>query len=138
MVVSVGLLAGFGLVIATAFQSINLAGRIFPVTVSIFGGALCALIAWLALRSKEDPPVEELAHVWIAALAILAIPYFGLTVSSMAMAAGMLVAGGARIHRAILAALVFGALQFALLGWLFDIVVEREIIGRLAWRLLGF
>ncbi|MCC6983506.1 MAG: tripartite tricarboxylate transporter permease [Bauldia sp.] len=133
-----GLLVGFGVVILTAFRSINLAGRTFPVAVSIFGAALCALIAWLAFRSKDDPPVEELAHVWIAAIAILAIPYFGLTVSSMAMAVAMLIAGGANIYKSILAALAFGALQFTLLAWLFDIVVEREIIGRFAWRFLGF
>jgi hypothetical protein len=50
----------------------------------------------------------------------------------------MLLAGGARLHKAIAAALVFGALQLALLAWLFDIVVEREIIGRFASRFFGF
>lgn len=138
LAVSGGLFAAFAVIVVTAFMSINVAGRTFPVAISLLGAGLCVVLALIAARSKESPPAEALSHVLITALAIAAIPYVGLFVSSFVMAVWMLVAGGARVHRALLAALVFVALQFAFLNWLFDIVVEREIIGRIAWRMLGF
>lgn len=138
LAISGGLLAGFAIIIATAFTTINMAGRLFPIAISLFGAVLCAVLGWTAFRSKENPPAETLSHIWITCLAIVAIPYIGLIVSSMLMAVGMLLAGGVKLWRALVAALVFGAIQLAFLNWLFDIVVEREIIGRIAWRMLGF
>ena len=44
---------------------------------------------------------------------------------------------GVSLRQAIVVAIAFCALQLLLLVQVFDIAVEREILGRAAWALLG-
>ena len=40
--------------------------------------------------------------------------------------------------RAVAVGLALGAAQWAVLSLVFDVLIEREIVGRLGWYLLGY
>jgi TctA family transporter len=138
IVLSLGLIAGFAIVIVAAQLTINPAGRVVPIAVSVIGAALCLVILLMAIRGPEDPPIDQLRYGWMVAIFILLTPFLGLIVCSIGLGLGMMLAGGVSLRNSVLTSVAFGGLQLLLLATIFDIVVEREIIGRLAWYLLGF
>jgi hypothetical protein len=136
--VSGGLALFFLTAIAVAAATIDGPGKIAPIAVGIFGTALTALIMVIALGARDAPPAEPISHVALFALFIGLTPLVGLPVAAVGFITAVLTAIGIGAGRAFLVALIFGLLQSAMLSALFDVLVEREIIGRIAWDLLGY
>jgi TctA family transporter len=75
-------------------------------------------------------------HGWLVGGFLLANPLIGLTASSAIFLAVMLHALRARILYIATALLVLMGLQLLLLSLVFDIGIERDILGRVLWWLL--
>jgi hypothetical protein len=136
--VSAGLGLLFLLAVLVAAATIDGPGKLAPMAIGVFGTALTALILVIALRARDAPPMEPIHHVFLFALFIALTPLIGLPVAAVGFVTAVLMAIGIGGGRALLLALTFGLLQSALLAALFDVLVEREIIGRIAWDLLGY
>jgi hypothetical protein len=74
----------------------------------------------------------------LVALLTIATPLVGLPVASFVFAAVLLRRAGMAAVGAVLAALALCIVQLVLLGAVFDVLVEREVVGRIAWALLGY
>lgn len=74
---------------------------------------------------------------WLVGGFLIANPLIGLTASSAIFLLLMLHALRIRLAPAIVATAAFIALQFLLLSIAFDIAIERDIVGRTAWWILG-
>jgi TctA family transporter len=110
-----------------------------PMAISAFGLVLCLAIAMVALRRGgiEDGQ-ENMLNVGLAGLLVLSTPIIGLIPASVAFIAAFLKRSGLRLRSAIAVALAIGGLQVLLLATVFDVLVERELIGRIAWWSLGY
>jgi putative tricarboxylic transport membrane protein len=104
-----------------------------PTGVSVFGAALCAVMLVLAARTRESPPADPIKHVAAFALFLAATPFVGLIVASFFFCLYVLREIGIGTRQALLSALLYCALQSLLLFSLFDLIAEKEIIGRIAW-----
>jgi TctA family transporter len=130
-----------GFFLATFLLSVPLSLRsgIVPMVISIFSVALCLLIAFAAIKEGEPADsIEEIRHVGLSGLFIVLTPIVGLTVSTFAYVTSALLRSGIKLHHAAITALILSALQLGLLSSVFDVLVEREIVGRVAWSLLGY
>jgi TctA family transporter len=106
--------------------------------ISVVGLLLSAAIL-LKPAVSPDPPGGDgsLRYGWLVGGFLVANPLIGLTASSGLFLMLMLQALRIRLAPALLATLAFLALQFLLLSIAFDIAVERDILGRAAWWILG-
>jgi putative tricarboxylic transport membrane protein len=136
--VSAGLMLFFAATIVTAFATINSDGRLPPVFVSLAAAGLCAFMFVVAWRTTDAPPPEPIRHAGALALFFLTTPVVGVIVSSFGFCAFLLRSIGVAMQKALLLALVFCALQALLLHALFDVAIEKEIIGRIAYWYLGY
>jgi putative tricarboxylic transport membrane protein len=110
-----------------------------PLAASLVGLAFCGLIAWNAMVGSEPAPGDEtIHHVGTAVLLLLATPIVGLPVATFGFAAVLLWRAGISLRATVLSALVLCAVQLTILGMVFDVLVERDIIGRIAWAALGY
>ena len=69
---------------------------------------------------------------------LAAIPFIGLIAASVLFVAAVLVLDNVAWPRAAMTGLALGAIQWAVLSMVFDVLIEREIIGRVGWYLLGY
>jgi hypothetical protein len=101
-------------------------------------GALLSLAILVVFLFKPQPGngPEPFSHVGLFAIFLLATPLTGLFVSSFAFVGAVLWRSGVRPGRSVTAAAVFVALQFAILALVFDVAIEKEIVGRVAWALM--
>jgi hypothetical protein len=106
---------------------------------SAVASVVCVLIALTALKAPEPAASDEtIRHVGLVVLLLLATPVVGLPVATMVFAAILLRRAGIGLFSAVAAALVLTVVEVVLLETVFDVLVEREIIGRIAWLLLGY
>jgi hypothetical protein len=104
-------------------------------------GAVCGIgIAMIApsiwrLRVRRDPdnPAEPLKHVGATLAFLVATPFLGILPSSAVYLLAVLCRTGMGLSSAALFAIPFVVAQFVLLAIVFDIAVEKEVIGRLLW-----
>jgi hypothetical protein len=66
------------------------------------------------------------------------MPFLGLVAASALFLAAILVVGRFPLRAVILVPLAFAAAEMLVLSLLFDVLVEREIVGRIAWSFLGY
>jgi hypothetical protein len=60
------------------------------------------------------------------------------TLSSFLYVTALLRRSGLALPRSIAVAAIYSALQLLLLASVFDVLVQREILGRLFWEALGY
>jgi hypothetical protein len=137
LVVSGGLMAIFAAAIVAAVQTIAYPGNVTPIAVSIFGGLLCLVVFAVNARAPSTAAPEPMKHVLATALFAAAIPFFGVILSSIGFIAVVLSIVGIRRRNALATGLVFGGLQLALLSAIYDLPVEKELIGRIPWLIFG-
>lgn len=134
-----GALLAFFIAVVLASRSISPPGGIAPGALAAAAGVLCLFVLGAALKSSENPPsAERLCHVDLTAAFLLLTPLVGLFVASLAYVAGMLRRDGVRTKTALVAGAVLAVVQIAVLSRVFDVLVEKEIIGRIAWTILGY
>jgi TctA family transporter len=110
-----------------------------PAAVSILAVILCLIIVLAAVKGVE--PVQgqdKVRHVALCALFILLIPLIGITASTLVFVAAVLLRSGLKSRNAVTTALVVGVAQMGLLSSVFDVLVEKEIIGRALWSALDY
>jgi putative tricarboxylic transport membrane protein len=132
-----GLILFFAAAAIIAGVTIRPPAEVIPIAVSVFGGSLCAVMLFLGLRTGEAPAADPMRHVVALALYLAATPFVGLIVASFAFCLYVLRSMGIKWVAAFVSSLIFCALQSLLLFALFDLVVEKEIIGRIAWSYMG-
>jgi putative tricarboxylic transport membrane protein len=110
-----------------------------PMAVSVFSAILCTLILIAALRLREPIESEEkMRHVGITGLFIAAAPIVGIAPASFVYITALLRDSGTKLRTAILVGIICCALQLAMLASVFDILIEREIVGRVLWAAFGY
>jgi hypothetical protein len=77
-------------------------------------------------------------HLPFYAAYLVLTPFLGVIAASGLFVAGVMVAERFRVDVAIATALALGVAQWAVLSLVFDVLVEREVIGRVVWALLGY
>jgi hypothetical protein len=77
-------------------------------------------------------------HVWLFALFVLAMPVVGLIAASGLFVAGILVLNRFSWSQSLAVAVGFVALETVILAAIFDVLTEREMVGRIAWSWLGY
>jgi putative tricarboxylic transport membrane protein len=139
---TIGLLLGLAAVFAAAMwlaRSISLQGGLAPMVAAGVGLTLTLIVLVLATRQREVVPLEdEVQHLGLSTLYLAATPLAGLSAATFAYVAVVLARYGVRVRSAILVSALFGIVQLGLLALVFDLPVEREIIGRAAWAMLGY
>jgi hypothetical protein len=88
-------------------------------------------------RTVPQPNGSSLRYGWLVGGFLAANPLISLTASSAVFLTLMLHTLRLRILYVAAAVLIFGALQFLLLSLVFDIGIERDILGRGLWWVLG-
>ncbi len=102
------------------------------------GLVLSAITLLRSTRTVDQRPNDNTQRYgWLVGGFLLANPIIGLTASSGIFLALMLQALRIRIVPTLLAVLGFIGLQLLLLSIVFDIGIERDILGRGLWWLLG-
>lgn len=110
-----------------------------PLAAAVVGAALCAGIAILAATvAQTDETIAKIPNAGLTAMFLVATPFLGLPVATTGFVARMLNLKGVDWPRAILLALAFCVVQLMILSLVYDILVEREIIGRVMWLALGY
>ncbi|HET6620413.1 MAG TPA: tripartite tricarboxylate transporter permease [Dongiaceae bacterium] len=102
------------------------------------GLVLCAAILLRKGASADGPAGDGgLRYGWLAGGFLVGNPLIGLTASSGIFLMLMMQALRVRLGHAAIATLGFIGLQFMLLSIAFDIGIERDILGRALWWILG-
>jgi putative tricarboxylic transport membrane protein len=118
---------------------LDLKSGLAPMSISVFAIILCTLILITALRVRVSTQSDEVMRfIGSTGLFIAATPFLGIVVSSLAYVTAVLRRTGISYTNAILVAIGCGVLQLVLLVTVFDVLVEREIIGRILWAALGY
>lgn len=106
-------------------------------TICAVGLALIAVILLRPGQGNRHVGDGSLRYVWLVGGFLAANPLIGLVPSSCIFLALMLHALRMSLLRVATVALIFAALQFTLLSIVFDIRIERDILGRALWWALG-
>jgi hypothetical protein len=111
----------------------------FPLAASVSGALLCSLITLMALASDHaHVTTVKITDVGLTAAFLVATPVVGLPVATLGFAARMLNLRGLTWPTALFVSASFCIVQITILSLVYDVLVEREIIGRLMWRVLGY
>jgi putative tricarboxylic transport membrane protein len=135
---SAGFIVGFAIVIFAALHTISGSGRLAPIAVALLGGILCIVMLYLALTSPDHPTEEPIRHAGAFALYLLAIPIFGFVAAGAFFIAGFLMLIGVTAARALIGGAIYFVLQFIVLFAVFDVLVEKEVLGRIVWAFMGY
>jgi hypothetical protein len=136
--VGTGLIVLFGLAILVALYTISTSASVVPIAVSAFGAVLSAVMIALAFHAGEAPAAEPMHNVVAFGLFLASIPAIGVIGASFGFCLYVLRTMGISMRAALIASVTFSGFLLAVLSLLFDVIVEREIIGRIAWWLIGF
>ena len=110
-----------------------------PIAVCTAGIVGCLVILGGVITEREATAVPEpMHHVGLTTGFILATPAIGLFAAGFAYVTSVLWRSGIGARAAVATALVLAALQIALLSFLFDLSVEKELVGRAITALLGY
>jgi hypothetical protein len=138
LIVATALIAFFAFVFLLSLP-LKLASGLAPMALSVFAIILCVLILTAALRTHDSPQSDEtMRYVGLTALFVAATPIVGILPASLAYMTDVLRRAGVTLKHAFLIALGCCALQLLLLVSVFDVLIEREIIGRVLWAALGY
>jgi hypothetical protein len=111
----------------------------FPLAASVLGALLCSVIAMMAFASDHAHETKaKITDVGLTAAFLVATPVVGLPVATLGFAARMLTLRGLAWPRALFVSVAFCVVQITILSLVYDVLVEREIIGRLMWLALGY
>lgn len=135
--VAAALVAFFGAILLLAAGLSPQAGAA-PLGIAATGFLFSAIVLIVALRAKEPGiAAEPLANVGVSGLFVASTPFVGVSAATLAFVTAALIRTGLRRRHAVASAAVLGAVQLALMVAVFDLPVEKELIGRLFWSLLG-
>lgn len=109
-----------------------------PGALSAAGALLSLSVLLLAWRMNKPGAAERMDGIllWIAYVAL--VPLLGLVPASAAFVAAWFFRRGIGVATTALVTLVFGLTQAGVLATVFDVLVEREILGRALWLWLGY
>jgi hypothetical protein len=111
---------------------------LFPILISGLAILFLLKIAVDTSRADRVAPAPALDHVPATGLFISAIPFLGLPLSSFLFVVRVLTEKGVRLTRGLLVAALFVLAEVVLLTVVYDVFIERDIMGRVYWWLSGF
>jgi hypothetical protein len=118
---------------------LGLQSGLAPTAISLFAFALCVLILLAALKASEPPQSDEvLRFIGPTGAFIAAMPFIGILPASFTYIVAVLIKTDVRPRIAVLIAIGCCLAQLALFASVFDVLVEREILGRILWAALGY
>ncbi|MEX0853990.1 MAG: tripartite tricarboxylate transporter permease [Bauldia sp.] len=136
--VAAGLFAFFVVVIAWSL-TLKFAAAAVPLAAAAMGLVCSGLIVVAGRRSAAvDDKSEAMRHVALYAGYLLITPLIGLIASSFVFVAAAMRLNGSRMSPALIAALVLALSELAVLTLVFDVIIEKEIVGRVLWAILGY
>ncbi len=110
-----------------------------PLASSAIAFVLCGVIAASARNSANSQEnSEKIQNLGLAGLLILATPVIGLSAATFVFVTKFLRLSGIRWAHTLLIALSLCAVQLAIVSVVFDVLVEKEFIGRILWKILGY
>jgi putative tricarboxylic transport membrane protein len=112
---------------------------LFPIGIFLIAIVSLLLIIALSIRQEDSEKSPDwIQHIFPTGLLIASIPIFGLPFSGVIYIFYMLrKARSGRTSAALIAVAAILA-QIGVLALVYDLLVEREIVGRICWRLLGY
>ena len=131
-------LGTFFAVMAIWSATLPFAGAAVPMAAAIVGLVCCGLIILTARGAAADDAPEMLQQVALYAGFVLITPIVGLIASSFLFVATAMRLSGSGLRQALAVAGVLAAAELAVLTMVFDVIIEREIVGRLLWAVLGY
>ena len=129
---------GLGAIAIFAAGTIAGPPRVAPIAVAVAALAMCLVLLWFAATSRDVSPAETVPHAWLFALFVVLMPFVGLVAASWVFLAAFLAFTRFPWQAVILVPTVFAAAQAGVLATLFDVLAEREIVGRIAWGYMGY
>jgi len=109
-----------------------------PMAAAVVGLGCSGLIIIAARHIEATEPPQTMQQVALYAGFVLITPIIGVIASSFVFVAAAMRFGGARLVYAVTAAGVLAVAELAVLTMVFDVIIEREIVGRVVWALLGY
>jgi hypothetical protein len=138
LVLSGGLIAVFATMFTLSLP-LQRGSGVVPLTISALGIVLCSLIFVSATRSRKVVvDGEEMRFIGLTGLFIAATPIIGILPATFFYVAEVLRRTGMNLRHAVVTAALCCGFELLLLVTVFDVLIEREIIGRLAWAALGY
>ena len=113
--------------------------KIFPI--GVFVVAIISLIAviWLSVVQKDEVQSSDwLQNILTTGLLVVSVPVLGLPLSGLIYVFGSLQKEGMRLPSAITTSVAAITVQVGVLALVYNLLVEKEIIGRLLWNFLGY
>jgi TctA family transporter len=131
-----GLLSAF--FVATILLSSNLSAQAgtFPILASAVSLGLCLAVLLQVSKGTDSKSVEVVKFVVPFVLFVIATPILGVFATTLGFVFWVLRAQGYGFPAAAITALCLVAAQFALLDAVFDVQIEQDLIGRVAWHFL--
>ena len=128
----------FFLTVIYLSQGLSFSAAVTPMTVSTVGLCLCLFIlVYSSIKYSRDEKSEPVRYVGSTALFIVLTPVFGLLLSSAAYVGSCLRRLNFSTRQIVLTLIILATAQLALLSLVLDLRIERDVIGRIAWALLG-
>lgn len=138
IVLAAGLAIALIAVALLSVETIRGASRVVPLTLAVLGAALSVLVLIRAISLKTYPEPEEVRFIVPLLLFLIATPVFGVLVSGFFFVLAVLIRIGIRWPAALLSSFCLLLSQYVILALIFDVIVEREFIGRIAWSLMDY
>ena len=137
LMVSIGLTAFFVVTILFSL-SLSVQSAVAPIAISAVSLVFCLIIAVAAPRARDSAVASErMQYLGLTALFIVLTPIIGLPVATIAYVGAILKSAGLRAWHAVAIVVALLAAQIGLLSLVFDLRIEKAIIGRVLWALLG-
>jgi hypothetical protein len=134
--IMIAVFAAFFALVAAMAWPLSTQARTFPLLVASSSAILLAIVVVHFFRAHQTTPADPVHFLGAFALFVAATPFLGIIPASFAFVLYVLVRQGYSWWSALLTTVVFCALEFAFVSSVFDVMIEREIIGRIAWAIL--
>ena len=111
---------------------------LFPILISGLAIVFLLKICVDTFRANMASSRIQIRYVPITSIFIISIPFFGVPASSFMFVTWILARQGTTIMNSILISLIFAIGQIIILTVVYDVLIERDIMGLIYWWLLGF
>jgi TctA family transporter len=138
MSLAAALVVSLGAVAAYAETSIAGPAAVVPVATALAALVLSLVLFWLAVTAPDGRQAEGVPHAWVFAVFVVLMPFLGLVLASGVFLAVFLAVSRFPTRIVLLLPAVFVALEALVLSLIFDVLAQREVVGRIAWSFLGY
>jgi hypothetical protein len=138
IVVAASLALLLAVIAVASLVTLNGASRVTPLAVAIFACGLCLLVFYKAAMSGDEAPADDVRFILPFGLFLLLIPFIGVLASGGLFIILVLVLIGIKLRVALISSACLLVSLSIMLRAIFDIAVEKEFVGRIAWALMDY